>query len=92
VNVERSRGFAIRKLHSQASVQVSQLGRYSSREDFPDRVEYNTDIAGSSGARSPRTVSAPQESAPVKVLVILNLQKFDDGWKIVASHTSVAET
>ena len=36
------------------------------------------------------SVSFPSSKQPVVGNSTMNLQKFDDGWKIVASHTSVA--
>jgi hypothetical protein len=35
-------------------------------------------------------VSFPSSKQEMVGNSIMNLQKFDDGWKIVASHTSVA--
>ena len=37
------------------------------------------------------SVSFPASKHNVVGNTTMNLQKFDDGWKIVASHTSVAE-
>jgi hypothetical protein len=36
------------------------------------------------------SVSFPSSNQPVVGNSTMNLQKFDDGWKIVASHTSIA--
>src|ERR1700692_3081780 len=37
------------------------------------------------------SVSFPTSKKPVQGNSVMNLQKFDDGWKIVASHTSISE-
>jgi hypothetical protein len=36
------------------------------------------------------SVSFPSSNQPVVGDSTMNLQKFDDGWKIVASHTTIA--
>src|ERR1700733_10579062 len=37
------------------------------------------------------SVSFPTSKKPVQGNSVMNLQKFDHGWKIVASHTSISE-
>jgi uncharacterized protein (TIGR02246 family) len=37
------------------------------------------------------SVSFPTSKKPIQGNSVMNLQKFDDGWKIVASHTSISE-
>jgi len=37
------------------------------------------------------SVSFPTSKKPIEGNSVMNLQKFDDGWKIVASHTSISE-
>ena len=37
------------------------------------------------------SVTFPTSKKPIEGNSVMNLQKFDDGWKIVASHTSISE-
>jgi uncharacterized protein (TIGR02246 family) len=37
------------------------------------------------------SVLFPTSKQPVEGNSVMNLQKFDDGWKIIASHTSISE-
>ena len=38
------------------------------------------------------SVSFPSSTQPVVGNSTMNLQKFEDGWKVIASHTSIDET
>jgi len=37
------------------------------------------------------TINFPSSNQKVVAETTMNLQKFDDGWKITASHTSITE-